>query len=286
MEDLNAERRRPQGIRRVVVVVPSFFTLANLFFGFWSVIAAFSGNFKWAGYFIVFGGILDMFDGRIARLSNTGTKFGAELDSLVDIVSFGVAPALLMYFLEFSGAGRFGWVVCYLYVVAAALRLARYNVLSHSKPHSNWFVGLPSPAAGMTLATYYVFSQTAWYHTNVPGYLDLQHEGLTVLILLLAALMVSNVKYPRMPSIGVRSLAGMFGLVVLIGIVAGTIVAPANFLFPFFLTYMAFGIVRSVVLSLLERRQPPAGPTLTAADPDQPDGPVHPLTPRLTKEGR
>lgn len=284
MDDPTLERRRPQGIRRVVVVVPSFFTLANLFFGFWSVIAAFSGNFKWAGYFIVFGGVLDMFDGRIARLSNTGTKFGAELDSLVDIVSFGVAPALLMYFLEFSGAGKFGWVVCYLYVVAAALRLARYNVLSHSKPHSNWFVGLPSPAAGMTLATYYVFSQTAWYHTTVPDYLDLQHEGLTVLILVLAALMVSNVKYPRMPNIGFRSLGGMIGLVVLLGLVAGTIVAPANFLFPFFLTYMVFGIVRSVVLSLLERRQPPADPTGPDADTTASD--VHPLTPRLKKEGR
>ena len=267
-EELNPERRRPQGIRRVVVVVPSFFTLANLFFGFWSIIAAFSGNFKWAGYFIVFGGVLDMFDGRIARLSNTGSKFGAELDSLVDIVSCGVAPALLMYFLEFSSAGRFGWVVCYLYVVAAALRLARYNVISHNKPHSNWFVGLPSPAAGMTLATYYVFSQTEWYRTTVPGYLDLQHEGLTVLVLLLAALMVSNVKYPRMPHIGVRSIAGVFGLVVLIGIVAGTIAAPANFLFPFFLIYMGFGIVRSVVLSLLERSQPPGG-----AEPDSPVAP-------------
>ena len=286
MEELTQERRRPLGIRRVVVVVPSFFTLANLFFGFWSVIAAFSGNFKWAGYFIVFGGVLDMFDGRIARLSNTGTKFGAELDSLVDIVSFGVAPALLMYFLEFSSAGKFGWVVCYLYVVAAALRLARYNVIAHNKPHSSWFAGLPSPAAGMTLATYYVFSQTAWYRTTVPDYLDLQHEGLTVLVLLLGALMVSNVKYPRMPTIGVRSLGGIFRLVVVIGIFVGTIIAPANFLFPFFLTYMVFGIARSVVLSLVERRLPPGDPTTADSRPDQPDTPVHPLTPRLTKEGR
>ena len=124
--------RRGAGIRRVVVVVPSAFTLANLFFGFWSIVSAFNGNFRQAGWFIIYAAVLDMLDGRVARMSNTGSRFGAELDSLVDVISFGVAPALLMYFLEFSSTGRFGWVVCYLFVVAAALRLARYNVLASS----------------------------------------------------------------------------------------------------------------------------------------------------------
>ena len=123
---------------------------------------------------------------------NTGTEFGAELDSLVDVISFGVAPALLIYFLEFSLAGRFAWLLCYIYVVAVALRLARYNVTAASKPHSHWFTGMPSPSAGMTLATYYPFSQTRWYQQSL-AYLDLQHQGLVVLMLLLAVLMVSNV---------------------------------------------------------------------------------------------
>jgi phosphatidylserine synthase len=96
--------RRPS-MRQVVVVMPSAFTLGNLFFGFWAVVSAFNGNFRWAGWFIVFAGILDMLDGRVARLSNTGTRFGAELDSLVDVISFGVAPALLIYFLDFARAG-------------------------------------------------------------------------------------------------------------------------------------------------------------------------------------
>jgi len=242
------------GIRKVVVVVPSFFTLANLFFGFWSIVSAFNHNYRWAGFFIVFSGVLDMFDGRIARLSKTGSKFGAELDSLVDIVSFGVAPALLMYFLDFSSAGRFGWVVCYLYVVATALRLARYNVLA-TKGHSAYFTGLPSPAAGMTLATYYAFSQTPWYRASV-AYLDLQHEGLTVLMLLLAALMVSNVKYPRWPRIGFDSIAGVLGLALHLGVLAGALLKPAVFLFPLGLAYMLYGIVRSTVLSLMDRGQP------------------------------
>ena len=98
------------------------------------------------GWFIVFSGILDVLDGRVARLSNTGTKFGAELDSLVDVISFGVAPALLIYFLDFASAGRFAWVLSYIYVTGVALRLARFNVLSAGKPSTGWFTGLPSPS--------------------------------------------------------------------------------------------------------------------------------------------
>jgi CDP-diacylglycerol--serine O-phosphatidyltransferase len=253
-------RQRRQGLRRpsirhVVVVMPSAFTLGNLFFGFWSIVSAFNGNFRWAGWFIVFAGILDMLDGRVARLSGTGTRFGAELDSLVDVISFGVAPALLMYFLDFSSSGRFAWVLCYIYVVAVALRLARFNVLSAGKPSTGWFTGLPSPSAGMTLAVYYPFSQTNWYRASL-AYLDLQHEGLVVLLLLLALLMVSNVKYPKFPPIGLRTTRGILGLMVHLLILLGGLLAPEYFLFPLGLLYMAFGLVRATVLGLMERPEP------------------------------
>ncbi|MEZ0335042.1 MAG: CDP-diacylglycerol--serine O-phosphatidyltransferase [Gemmatimonadales bacterium] len=246
--------RRPS-MRQVVVVMPSAFTLGNLFFGFWAIVSAFNGNYRWAGWFIVFAGILDMLDGRVARLSNTGTRFGAELDSLVDVISFGVAPALLIYFLDFSNAGRFSWILCYIYVTAVALRLARYNVLSAGKAPSAWFTGMPSPAAGMTLAVYYPFSQTEWYRAS-PAYLDLQHQGLVVLMLLLAVLMVSNVKYPKFPPIGLRSRKGLLGLTVHLIILIGGIFAPEYFLFPLGLFYMAFGIVRATILGLMERPEP------------------------------
>jgi CDP-diacylglycerol--serine O-phosphatidyltransferase len=242
-------------MRQVVVVMPSAFTLGNLFFGFWAIVSAFNGNFRWAGWFIVFAGILDMLDGRVARLSGTGTRFGAELDSLVDVISFGVAPALLTYFLDFSNAGRFAWLLCYIYVVAVALRLARFNVLSAGKPSTGWFTGMPSPAAGMTLAVYYPFSQTEWYRASL-AYLDLQHEGLVVLMLLLAVLMVSNVKYPKFPPIGLRSARGIAGLIVHLVILLGGLLAPEYFLFPLGLLYMAYGIVRATVLGLMERPEP------------------------------
>lgn len=242
---------RREGIRRVVVVIPSGLTLSNLFFGFWSIISAFNGNFRQAGWFIVYAGILDSLDGRVARRMGTGSRFGAELDSLVDLVSFGVAPALLMYFLEFSTAGRFGWIVCFLYVVAAALRLARFNVLAHGKPTPGWFLGMPSPAAGMTLATYYAFSQTRWYRASI-AYLDLQHQGLVVLMLLLSALMVSKVMYPRAGPANPRTPTGILSIAILLGFLVGAIVAPSSFLFPFFVTYLLFGLLRHAALRLTD----------------------------------
>jgi CDP-diacylglycerol--serine O-phosphatidyltransferase len=271
--------RRPS-MRQVVVVMPSAFTLGNLFFGFWAIVSAFNGNFRWAAWFIVFAGILDMLDGRVARLSGTGTRFGAELDSLVDVISFGVAPALLTYFLDFSNAGRFSWILCYIYVTAVALRLARFNVLSAGKPSSGWFTGMPSPAAGMTLATYYPFSQTNWYRASL-AYLDLQHEGLVLLMLLLAVLMVSNVKYPKFPPIGIRSARGIFGLVVHLVILLGGLLAPEYFLFPLGLFYMTFGIARAIILGLMERPEPVPITDERLADANDPT-----LPPPLSHERR
>ena len=276
----NREGLRRPSIRQVVVVMPSAFTLGNLFFGFWAIVSAFNGNFRWAGWFIVFAGILDMLDGRVARLSGTGTRFGAELDSLVDVISFGVAPALLMYFLDFSNAGRFGWILCYIYVVAVALRLARFNVLSAGKAPTGWFTGMPSPAAGMTLAVYYPFSQTNWYRASL-AYLDLQHEGLVVLMLLLAVLMVSNVKYPKFPPIGLRSARGIFGLVVHLVILLGGLLAPEYFLFPLGLFYMTFGLARATILGLMERPEPVAIVDERLADVHDPT-----LPPPLSHERR
>jgi CDP-diacylglycerol--serine O-phosphatidyltransferase len=252
MELRQDQPERHEGIRRVVVVIPSAFTLGNLFFGFWAIVQAFNGNFRQAGWFIVFAGILDSLDGRVARRMGTGSRFGAELDSLVDVISFGVAPALLIYFLEFSTAGRYGWIVCFLYLVAVALRLARFNVLSHGKPTPGWFTGLPSPAAGMTLATYYAFSQTKWYRMSV-AHLDLEHQGLVVLLLLLAVLMVSKVMYPRGAPVSAKTPRGIVALVVLLAIVVGSILYPSSILFPFFIAYASFGVLRHIFLILTER---------------------------------
>jgi CDP-diacylglycerol--serine O-phosphatidyltransferase len=240
-------------VRRVVVVIPSAFTLGNLFFGLWAIVAAYNGNFRWAAWFIVFAALLDMMDGRLARRTKTTSRFGEELDSLVDMVSFGVAPALIIYFLEFANAGRFGWVLSYFYVVAAAVRLARYNVVSAGKPTA-WFTGMPSPAAGMTLATFYPFSQTPWYRASL-AVLDLQEQGLAFLALMLAVLMVSGVKYPKFPSFGFRTFGQGFNTILVVGLMIAALIRPDVFLFPIGLLYLTFGLARAAILALGDRHE-------------------------------
>jgi CDP-diacylglycerol---serine O-phosphatidyltransferase len=273
-------RLRPPDMRRAVVVVPSAFTLGNMFFGIWAIVMAYRGNFYSAAWFVMFAGVLDMLDGRVARLSGTGTKFGAELDSLVDVISFGVAPALIIFFLEFQSAGKFGWLICYMYVVAVAIRLARYNV-QHGTGKPGWFTGLPSPAAGMTLAVYYPFSQTAWYRESL-AYFDFQREGLAILMVLLSLLMVSTVKYPRFPAIGFRSFRGIMGLLLHLTILTCSLVFPSQFLFPLGLTFLAFGLARHALLGFLERHEGPMA-VMEGEETDDSVEEVHRSTsPRIT----
>lgn len=266
------------GMRRVVVVVPSAFTLGNLFFGLWAIVAAYNGGYMWAGWFVMFAVVLDGFDGRVARASNTGTRFGAELDSLVDVISFGVAPALIVYFEEFATLGRFAWVLCFLYVTCTAIRLARYNVHSaHGGRPSAWFTGLPSPAAGATLAVSYAFTQTSWYPRIAP--VNAQHQGTVFLMLALAALMVTNVKYPRFPTAGFRSVGQLGGLAMYIVILVGGLTVPEYFLFPLGIAYVVFGVLRAVVLSLADRNDD------RADDEDRTMSLIHP-TNRARRAGR
>ncbi len=258
---------RGPGMRRVVIVVPSLFTLFNLFFGIWSMVLASRGDLYRASWFIVFAGILDSLDGRLARLSKTGTRFGAELDSLVDIVSFGVAPAFLMYQQHFSLAGGAAWIFCYFYVMGAAIRLARFNITQagHAKAH---FVGLPSPAAGMTVATYYPFTQTGLYQEALSGLP--WNLLLTFLMILLTILMVSNVRYATLPRAGLRSAKGLLGLATILFILIFGILQHDVFFFPLGITYMLYGVVRAALLGLVVGDDDPdteiAGPIVMPDD--------------------
>lgn len=242
-----SESQRRVGVRRVVIIVPSLFTLFNLFFGIWSMTLASRSEFYRASWFIVFAGILDTLDGRVARLSNTGTRFGAELDSLVDIVSFGVAPAYLMYELHFSTAGAAAWIFCYFYVMGAAIRLARFNVTQAGRAKDS-FIGLPSPAAGMTLATYYPFTQTDLYaQLHALPWLPLNF-----LMIACTILMVSNVRYATLPRASLRSAKGLLGLVIILLILFFGIWQPDVFFFPLGIAYMIYGVARAGILGFFE----------------------------------
>jgi len=236
---------RGPGIRRVVIVVPSLFTLFNLFFGIWSMVLASRGEFYRAGWYIFFAGVLDALDGRVARLSKTGTRFGAELDSLVDVVSFGVAPAFLIYQLEFAVGGQAEWIFCYFYVMAAAIRLARFNITQAGRA-KQYFIGLPSPAAGMTLATFYPFTTTDLYQ-QVFRFLP-RHHVMQFVMILLTILMVSNVRYATFPRAGFRTVKGLLGLATILFIVIFGLFEHDAFFFPLGFAYMAYGILRATLL--------------------------------------
>jgi CDP-diacylglycerol---serine O-phosphatidyltransferase len=246
---MTAPRSRPRGMRRAIVILPSAFTSGNLFFGMWSMVQASRGEYLAAAWYIVVAAVLDLLDGRIARMSRTGSSFGAELDSLVDVVSFGLAPAMLLFFWQFQGR-EWAWLLSFFYVLAAALRLARFNVIQAGQAKTH-FIGLSSPISGITLASLYPFAQTGFFRTQ------LAFVPLPLLVVLLtialALLMVSQVPYPVVPKVGVRTWKGRFALVAHLAALAGALYFPAYFFFPACLALITFGLARAVFQGLQDR---------------------------------
>ncbi len=236
--------------RRAVVVLPSGLTIGNLFFGVFAIVSASRGDFSQATLYVVLGGVCDAFDGRVARATRTGSRFGEELDSLVDAISFGLAPALIMYFAVLDRQG-WDWIWAFLFTMCAVIRLARFNVeqAGTSKTH---FHGLPSPAAGITLATYYWFSQTSWYTETAIADLP-WHVMMRFVMALLAFLMISDVPYPAVPRVGFRTARGIAGAVILAGIVVGLILLPQQMFFPVAMAYVAYGAIKYFILGLSDR---------------------------------
>ncbi|MDQ3696837.1 MAG: CDP-diacylglycerol--serine O-phosphatidyltransferase [Gemmatimonadota bacterium] len=252
-------------LRRAVVLLPNGFTLGNLFFGIWAIVEASRGDFSQAGWLVVWGGIMDALDGRVARMTKTGSAFGVELDSLVDAVSFGVAPAFIMYFAVLQGEGS-AWIFSFIYVACAVMRLARFNIEQGGRAKTH-FHGLPSPAAGMTLASYYWFSQSSLYSQTLIGDLP-WNEGMRWVMLTLSFLMISHVLYPAMPTIGLRSVKGVVGIFVMLGAVSLLIFRRVEFLFPMLVLYIGWGLARTVFFGLLDR-VPTGDPLYDSDDEDE-----------------
>lgn len=242
--------QRPRPLRRTVILLPNGFTMANLFFGVFAIVAASRGDYSRAGAFVVFGGIADALDGRVARATRTGSRFGEELDSLVDAISFGLAPALIMYFAVLNQQG-WDWIFCFLFTMCAVIRLARFNVEQAGRAKTH-FHGLPSPAAGMTLATYYWFSQTELYTQTMIADLP-WHVMLRYIMLGLGFLMISNVSYATFPSVGFRTWRERMGTVIVVGTIVGVIFLPKQFFFPALMGYVLYGLARTVFFGLIGR---------------------------------
>ena len=247
---MNPPRSRT-GMRRAIVILPGAFTTGSLFFGVFAIVEATRGSFNHAAWFILAGGVLDGLDGSAARMTRTGTAFGAELDSLVDLITFGVAPALLVYFHTFK-SGEWAWLLSFLFILAVALRLARFNVeqAGHAKTQ---FFGLPSPAAGILVASYFPFSQTPFFAHNLASVLGTP-LALAVTMVGTSLLMVSHVPYPTAPRPGIRSVKGLVTVAAMLIAFALVLYVPDYFVFPALAVYLVFGAARAVLIGLLERR--------------------------------
>ena len=197
---------------RKIYLVPNIVTTANMFCGFYSVVLSIQGEFVQAAWTIMAAAVFDALDGRIARLAKATSQFGVEYDSLSDLISFGMAPAILTYRWALEPYGRMGWLAAFLYLACAGLRLARFNVSTASVP-KGFFQGLPSPAAAGVMANLVIFAGATGWPAEVADFASRRHVAL-VSDLLIASLMVSTIRFPSFKELNWKSKATFGYLVV------------------------------------------------------------------------
>jgi len=233
-EDDTLRREKRENLRKGVYLLPNLITAGGIFAGFYVIIASTSGNYQRAAWFIMLAAIFDGLDGKVARLTGTASKFGVELDSLADVISFGVAPGVLLYEWALRPFGKLGWLAAFLYVICGALRLARFNV-QVSTVESRRFIGLPIPAAACIVATCVLL----FYELGGTG--TIKMVSMVVLVFLLAFLMVSNIKYLSLkdPELFKRQPFMMLVLAIILLIVI--VAKPEVMLFLIGMAYMVSG---------------------------------------------
>ena len=225
---------------RGIYLLPNLITTAALFAGFYGIVAATQGKFEQAAVVIFIAMILDGLDGRVARMTHTQTAFGAEYDSLADMVSFALAPALVIYLWALSSMGKLGWLVAFIYVAGGALRLARFNT-QVGVADKRYFQGLASPAAAAVVAgLVWVANDFGWSAESlaIPAF---------VLTLAAGLLMVSNVRYRSFKDIDLKGKVPFFTILVVVLIFVSIAVDPPVVLFAVFLLYAVSGVVSTVL---------------------------------------
>ena len=231
---------------RGIYLLPNLFTTAALFAGFYAVLASMNDQFEKAAIAIFLAMILDGLDGRVARMTNTQTAFGAEYDSLSDMVAFGLAPALVMYQWALHDLGKIGWFAAFIYTAGAALRLARFNSQLDTAD-KRFFTGLPSPSAAAVLAG------SVWVAVDNKLSPEVFAWVAAVLTALTGLAMVSNIRYSSFKQVDFRGKVPFFAVVVVMLVFAVVLTAPALVLFGIFFAYSIAGPVSSLRRLLLAR---------------------------------
>ena len=243
--DSNPESIVVKRDRKGIYLLPNLFTTGALFSGFYAVVAGMDGNFENAAIAIFVAMVLDGLDGRVARMTNTQSDFGAEYDSLADMVSFGVAPALVAFSWALQDLGKIGWVAAFVYCAGAALRLARFNT-QLAVADKNYFTGLASPAAAAIVAgNVWVFSESGTSGADIAWWM-------AIIVPLTGLLMVSNFKYHSFKGLDLR---GKIPFIALLAIVLGFAIVsidPALMLLGVFLLYALTGPALAVKEKLFD----------------------------------
>ncbi len=232
--------------RRGIYLLPNLFTTAAMFAGFFAIISAINGRFATAAIAIFVAMILDGLDGRVARLTNTQSAFGVEYDSLSDMVSFGVAPGLVMYLWAFTNLGKFGLFAAFVHTAGGALRLARFNTQVGTED-KRFFQGLPSPSAAAILAGFIWVSTEYGY-----GGEDLKYLAL-ILTISTGLLMVSNFRYYSFKEIDFKGRVPFVATIMIMLGISLIMIHPQTILFVLFLGYAISG--PAVTLIMLKRRR-------------------------------
>ena len=260
-DDGGAVVARPR--RKGIYILPNLFTVAALFGGFYGIVMAMNGHFEHAAIGIFAAMVLDSLDGRVARMTRTQSAFGEQLDSLSDMVSFGAAPALIVYVWALSGLGKLGWIAAFIYCACAALRLARFNT-NLGVVDKRWFQGLPSPAAAALVVGFIWIMDDAGFR-DVAG-LDWLAWSAFALTLYAGLTMVTNVPFYSFKDINFRKTVPF---VVVVGIALGIAlitIHPPTVLFALFCVYGLSGYAVYVV-----RRRQGRPVSVIATSTDEPD---------------
>lgn len=247
---LKSEKEQHTGI----YLLPNLFTTASLFAAFYAIVSSLNGQYDLAATAIFIGMLADGLDGRIARLTNTQTAFGAQYDSLSDMVTFGVAPSLLLYSWSLHELGKVGWLVAFVYTAAVALRLARFNTQASSED-KRYFQGLACPAsAAMMISLVWLAHQ---YH--------LQNEAVRILTAILAAigsvLMVSNVRYHSFKEVDFKGKVPFLYLLIVVILFVAIAANPAIVLFSASVIYALSGPVQTMVMIYKLRKERQSDPS-------------------------
>lgn len=234
---MTARNKRHSRLAKGIYFLPSFFTVVAMFCGFYAIIAGINGDFATACATLYIAMLLDNLDGRIARLCRTESDFGAELDSLSDMLCFGAAPALLLYLWGLQHLGKIGWLAAFVYAVAVALRLARFNTQG-SESSSVFFQGIPStPAAGFSVGLVYVGN--LYQITGL--WVDI---SLAITCLVIGGLMVSNIPYYSFKNLNFRHRTGFMTICTLVVVIVLIAIEPQEVLLSIFSVYVLSGPCR------------------------------------------